>query len=46
ISMIVFMVVAGTPPAMAEVVMFAVMFAVLLYFTISYMSAFNPGGGK
>jgi len=42
ISMIVFMVSAGTPPAVGEIVMFVVMFTVLLYFTVSYMRAFKP----
>jgi hypothetical protein len=45
ISMIVFMVVAGTPPALAEVGMFVVMFTVLLYFTVSYMRVFEPRTG-
>ena len=42
LSMIVFMVIAGTPPAVAEIVMFVVMFTVLLYFTVTYMADFDP----
>jgi hypothetical protein len=42
LSMIVFMVVAGTPPAVPEVVIFVVMFTVLLVITITYMAAFEP----
>ena len=42
ISMIAFMVVAGTPPAIAEILMFVVMFTVLLYITVTYMADFVP----
>lgn len=42
LSMIVFMVATGASPALGEILMFVVMFAVLLYITVTYMSNFEP----